>query len=256
MHHLGEVEQAIEMCNEWLARAPDDIGLNGYLSVLQMDQGDMTAASQRAEDVLKQEPDNPDAALVASMWRIEQQEIDLAQQHAETVLRVEPDNARGWFAKGLVHMWRQEHAEAITAIETALERTPDHVGTIVTLGWARFAARDVLGAERTFRRAIEADGTFAEAHGGLAVTLIFQKRIDEARRETQIARRLSPNSLGAIWARGTLLALGGRKEAGEALVAAALQRPLTADGKTMLDHIQQFMRQQAARSEGTPKKLH
>src|SRR5262249_30486770 len=186
---------------------------------------------------------------------IEQQEIDLAQQHAETVLRVEPDNARGWFAKGLVHMWRQEHAEAITAIETALERTPDHVGTIVTLGWARFAAREVLGAERTFRRAIEADGTFDEAHGGLAVTLIFQKRIDEARRETQIARRLSPNSLGAIWARGTLLALGGRKEAGEALVAAALQRPLTADGKTMFDHIQQFMRQQAARSEGTPKKM-
>src|SRR5262249_23146621 len=162
---------------------------------------------------------------------IEQQEIDLAQQHAETVLRVEPDNARGWFAKGLVHMWRQEHAEAITAIETALERTPDHVGTIVTLGWARFAAREVLGAERTFRRAIEADGTFAEAHGGLAVTLIFQKRIDEARRETQIARRLSPNSLGAIWARGTLLALGGRKEAGGALGGGAAAGPAAGGGQ-------------------------
>jgi hypothetical protein len=44
------------------------------------------------------------------------------------------------------------------------------------------------------------------------------------------------------------LALGGRREAGEALVAGALQRPLTADGKTMFDHIQQFVRQQAARS--------
>jgi Tfp pilus assembly protein PilF len=153
-------------------------------------------------------------------------------------------------------MYRQEHAEAIHAIEAALSHTPNHVGTLVTLAWARFAARDVAGAERTFRQAVAADGSFAEAHGGLAVMLIFQKRLEEARRETQIAQRLNPNSLGAVWARGSLLALGGRRETGEALVAAALQRPLTADGKTIFDHIQQYMRQQAARSEGAPKTLH
>ncbi len=132
---------------------------------------------------------------------------------------------------------------------------PRHVGTLVTLGWARFAAHDIPGAERTFREAIAADATFGEAHGGLAVTLIFQKRLEEARRETQVAQRLNPNSLGAVWARGALLALDGKRERGEALVAGALNRPLTADGKTAFDHIQMFLRQQAARSAPTPKQF-
>jgi tetratricopeptide (TPR) repeat protein len=254
LHRLGEVEQAAQACREWLEAHPDT-ALNGYLAVLEMDSGDMTAANRRAEEVLKQHPDNADAALVAGMWQVEQQQIEQAERHFDNVLQAEPDSPRAWFAKGLVHLYRQEHRAAIAAIETALKSMPGNVGTLVTLAWARFAARDIPGAERTFREAIAADGTFGEAHGGLAVTLILQNRRDEARRAAQVAQRLNPNSLGAVWARGALLALDGKREHGEALVAAALNRPLTADGKTVFDHIQIFMREQAARASPTSKEL-
>jgi len=247
LHQQGEVQEAATMCRDWLASDAND-NVDGYLAVLEMDSGEMIAASRRAEEVLQRQPDNADAALVAGMWRIEQQDIEQAQHHIATVLQVEPDSPRGWFAKGLVHMYQQEHADAVAAIETALRSTPGHVGTLVTLGWAKFAARDIVGAERVFREAIAHDGNFGEAHGGLAVSLLFLGRQQEARRETQVARRLNPNSLGAVWAQGGLLALGGRREAGEAFVAAALQVPITADGKTAFEHIQHFVRQQAARS--------
>jgi tetratricopeptide (TPR) repeat protein len=247
LHQQGQVKAAAALCRDWLSSRPDD-GIDGYLAVLEMDNGEMPAASQRAEAVLQRQPGNADANLVASMCRIEQQDIQQAQRHIGYVLQAEPDSPRGWFAKGLVHMYREEHAQAIAAFETALRATPGHVGTIVTLAWARFAAHDISGAERTFREAIAHDRNFGEAHGGLAVTLLYLGQVEEARRETQLARRLNPNSLGAIWAQSGLLALGGRREAGEALIATALQRPLTADGKTMFDHIQTFVRQQAART--------
>ena len=64
LHRLGEVDQAAERCRSWLKANPNN-ALNGYLAVLEMDSGDMTAANRRAEEVLKQHPDNADAALVA-----------------------------------------------------------------------------------------------------------------------------------------------------------------------------------------------
>jgi len=247
LQRQGDVQQAAQLCRDWLAANPND-NVDGYLAVLEMDNGEMAAAYRRAEEVLQRQADNADAALVASMWCIEQQDVDQAEDHIAKVLQVEPDSPRGWFAKGLVHMYREEHADAIAAIEAALRSTPGHVGTLVTLGWARFAARDILGAQRTFQEAIKHDRNFGEAHGGLAMTLLFLGRVEEARRETQLARRLNPQGLGAIWAQSGLLALSGRRELGEALVAAALQRPITADGKTMFEHIQLFVRQQAARA--------
>lgn len=250
LHQLGRIDEAVTLCKQALAGAGDD-ALAGYLSVLEMDSGNITEGHVRAQGVLERDPTNPDAALTESMWCIEQQDIEQAERWVNVCLQSGSGQARGLFAKGLVHMYKQEHAQSIAAIEAALQHTPGHVGTLVTLGWARFAARDIPGAERTFREAIAADGSFGEAHGGLAMTLIFQNRREEARRESQIARRLNPESLGAIWARGSLMALDGNTKAGEATVAAALQRSVTADGKTLMDHIQLFTRQQAARGSST-----
>lgn len=251
MHQLGHLAQAAAVCKEALAASPNDT-LEGYLCVLEMDEGEIQGAFSRAQTVLERSPDNADAALVAGMWRMDQQEIDDSEQYVDVVLRREPKSARGLLGKGLIHLYRQELAAAIAALEAARQRMPEHLGTIVTLGWAHFAAKDLTNAERVFREAIAVDGTFAESHGGLSVVLVFRNRREEARREAQIARRLNPDGLGAVWAQGALMAMNGKREAGEALVAAALQRPITAEGKSMMDHLQNFSRQQVARS----RKLH
>jgi tetratricopeptide (TPR) repeat protein len=254
LHHRGRLDEAIEACNAWLADEPGTAA-RAYLAVLEMDRGDLPAAQRRAEAVLAENPDDPDAALVAGMCMTERQEIDGARRHFERLLALEPDNARGWFGIGLTHMYRQEHAQAIAAIERALVVTPGHVGTLVTLGWAKFTARDVLGAEQVFRRAIAADRNFGEAHGGLAMTLIYQSRITEARRETAIARRLNPHGFGGTWAHGALLGLEGRRAQGEAEVAALLERRVTSDGRSLLEHVQVFVRGQAARTQAKAARL-
>jgi len=126
---------------------------------------------------------------------------------------------------------------------------PDHAGTLVTLGWAKFTGGDPTGAEQAFRRAIAANRNFGEAHGGLAVVLLCLDRRDEGHRESALARRLDPNGFGAAWAQGAELALAGEREKGEAVLAAALKRPIGRDGRSLLDHLQAYVRAQAARAD-------
>jgi tetratricopeptide (TPR) repeat protein len=247
LHHLGDTEHAIEACKQWLERDPGE-AVNGYLAILEMDHGDMPSAHQRAEAVLAKHPDNPDAALVQGMWLTEHQEIDSARGHFEAVVRAEPENPRGWLGIGLVRLYQEETAAAIEAIETAFRQMPKHVGTLVTLGWAKFANRDLAGAEQTFRQAIALDRNFGEAHGGLAITLVFLKRYGEARRATRLALKLNPQGFGAIYAQGALLALDGKRPEGEAKVAKALLRSVTADGLPLIEHVRTYLRRQMARA--------
>ncbi len=251
LHHLGLVNEAIESCRAWLQR--DAAGAaNGYLAVLEMDKGDLPGAYRRACEILRADARNADAALVAGMYLTEQQDIAGAREQFDRLLALEPDNSRAWFGIGLTHLYREEHAAAIEALEKALAADPAHLGALVTLGWSRFANRDLPGAEQVFRQAVAVNRTFGEAHGGLAVTLVFQNRRQEARRHAVIARRLDRHGFGALWARAGLLALDGKREQGEAEVAAALERRVTSDGRTLFEHLQFFLRTQAARS-GTAK---
>lgn len=254
LHRLGDMERAIAACQESLALQPND-AVNGYLALLEMDKGDIRGAHERAREVLKKQPDNTDAALVEGIWLTEQQEVVQAQQHFGRIVQREPDNPRAWLGMGLAALYRGEHQAAIAAFETALKYTPGHAGTMVTLGWARIAQRDLRGAEQTFREAIVANRAFGEAHGGLAVTLVYQGRLHEARRRTAIAQRLDPQSFGALYARSALLALDGKRAQGEAEVAAALLRPHTADGRTLFDHIHLYLRRNSPRSGADKRTL-
>src|SRR5262249_48285516 len=95
-------------------------------------------------------------------------------------------------------------------------------------------------------RAIEVERNFGEAHGGLATTLVWQNRREEAHREIALARRLDPNGFGVVYARSVLMALEGRREQGEHLLARALERTLRPDGRTLMDSIRIFLRSKTA----------
>ena len=244
-HHLGDTAAALETGRQWAAIGGDAAA--GYLALVEMDHGEMAAAHRRAAEVLLRDPGNVDAAIVEAMWSTETQDIERAKSHFDSVVQVQPDNARGWLGLGLAHLYEERTDAAIEALTTATQLMPRHAATLTTLGWARFISRDLSAAERTFRDAIALDRGFAEAHGGLAITLVFMKHYTEARRETRIALRLNPASFGGIYARGALLALDGKRVQGEAEIAQALQRPIMSDGRSLIEHLQVYLRRQIAR---------
>ena len=244
-HHLGDTAAALESGRRWAERGGDEAA--GYLALVEMDHGDMAAAHQRAASVLARDPGNSNAAIVEAMWATETQEFDTAQSLFEGVAGHEQDNPRAWVGIGLGHLLQERHAAAIEAFETAARLLPGHAQTLTTLGWGRYVARDLAGAERAFRQAIAANRGFAEAHGGLALTLVVLQRYAEARRATRIALRLNPQGFGAVYAHGALMAIDGKRAQGEAEIAQALQRPIMADGRSLMNHLQMHLRRQVAR---------
>lgn len=255
-HWAGDMEQATEYCQRWV-NAARDAESRGYLALLHMDRGDIAEARRLAQEVLVESPDNSNAAVVAGTAAIEGQEIAEASEQFQRVLVREPDNARAWLGLGLACLYQQHHPEAITALERASGLVPDSVGIRVTLGWAIVAAREVRRAEEVFRDAIATDRNFGEAHGGLAVALALQMRVDEAREEIRRARGLDPHGFGAVFAHSIILKLQGQHEQATDILANLLQQAPRPDGKTLMEQIEIFLRRNPpppGRALGGPRK--
>ena len=240
-HYAGDTTQAIQLCQKWVDAARDAES-RGYLALLQMDHGDVAGAAKLAEEVLRSSPENTHAALVVGTASIESQEIARASEQFERILAREPDNARAWLGLGLARLYQQQSAEAVAALEKATQLLPESVGIRVTLGWAKITARELLQAERIFRDALEIDHNFGEAHGGLAVALALQARVDEARESISRARRLDPNGFGAVFAQTVLLKIQGKDQLATDILARMLQQAPRLDGKTLIEQIEIFVR--------------
>jgi tetratricopeptide (TPR) repeat protein len=250
LHRTGAMQEALEVVDAWLKLAPA-ASTAGYRALVQMEGGDMEGAVQFAGQVVAHAPDEPSANLVLGIWSIEKQDIDDARNRFERLSATDPDNARAWVGLALTQLYLQQHAASIASFERALEIVPDNVGTIVALAWTHFTNRDVAAAERTFRQAIAVERNFGEAHGGLALVLVWQNRREEARREITLARRLDPRGFGLAYAQSVLMALEGQRPEGEALLARKLEQSLREGGMSIMDNIRMFLRKQYA---GPPPK--
>jgi tetratricopeptide (TPR) repeat protein len=168
---------------------------------------------------------------------MEDREIAAAEGQFARILAREPDNARAWLGVGLVRMYRQQHSEAVAALQRAAELLPSSSGVFVALGWATIVARDLAGAEKVFRHALEVDRNFGEAHGGLATVLALQGRIDDARNAITRARRLNPQGFGAAFAQTLVLKQQGQEREAIDLLSNMLMQAPRQDAQPLIEQI-------------------
>ncbi len=252
LHHLGRTEEALVKASAALERAPDD-RVQGYVSLLQMDAGDIKTASRTAARVLERDPQNIDANLVRGWWGLETQEIDEAQECIDRVLAQRPDDPRSLLGKGLVQLYNQQTPEAVETLQRAVQGMPQSPGAWVTLGWAQIAQGDLPGAEKTFRDAIAIERSFGETHGGLASVLALAGRADEARESIRKARGLNKEGFGVVFAMTVLMANSGKQEAATRLFGNMLLRsPGGTGGMTLIQAVQVFSRRQGRKGGTLP----
>jgi tetratricopeptide (TPR) repeat protein len=223
LHHLGMMTEALDACRRWVELAQDNES-KSYLALLYMDDGDVQAGGKLALEVLAQNPQDVDANIVAGSASTERQEIRAARAHFQTALERDKESGRAWLGLGLVHLYEQEHTKAIDALENAQRIYPTNSGIIVTLGWAKIAAKDPAGAEQVFEQALRVDHNFAESHGGLATALAFQQKTERAREEIKLARRLNPVGFGAEFAHTVILATQGKQHSATVVLERLLEQ--------------------------------
>lgn len=252
LHKQNKTGEALELAEQWSQESPGH-QTDGYISMIELDHGDMTTARTRATEVLKIQPDNPDANTVLGTWYTENQQIDKAEEHYNLVVKAEPNNPRGWQGLGLVHLYNQNYAESISALEKANNAMEGYPTNHLILGWAKLANMDIQGAEKSFRDALNANDNFAEAHGGLATALVYQNKLDEARIEIKKAIGLDAKGFGAVYAQSLTLQLRGKEQQATKVLAKVLQQAPTERSKPIINHIDDYLKAQAANATRLPK---
>jgi tetratricopeptide (TPR) repeat protein len=209
LHHLGEVDQAVEVAGRHPTAAEGDGPTAGVFALLYLDADDAANAGRWADLALQRNPNSIDGLITRGTLDLAEQNADKAEPHFQRVLQAAPDNARAWIGLGSISLMQQNFDEAKQRFEKGLEQLPQHLGTWLVLGWNHLLAGDLPAAERTFQHALELDHNFGETHGALAAVAALQGRHADAERLCTTALRLDPDSQGAVFAQAVMMGAKG-----------------------------------------------
>ena len=224
LHHLGRLEEALEVGQGLAVRFPHDADLMGALAAVALDAEDLGLAA----DYARRAGDQHDGLF-------------------ERALAAYPQDARARLGKGLALMAQGASDEACGEIDRAAELFGRHLGSWVAAGWAYFVKGDYATSRARFETALAIDDTFAEIHGGLAVLDVMDGEIDRARRRIEVALRLDRNCFSAALARVLILSRQGDAASAARVRDIALNTPIGAGGRTIAQVMASFAAQPGRR---------
>jgi len=254
--NAGRRDEASQLCEEGLLRAPGEPMLSHLLAAVLFSKGEIQAARGHVEASLAKRPDNAAGHLLAAriaragknfedalshldraIELAPQREVFIekartldqaslrrqARQAWQAILDVIPESAEAAARLGRLVWEDGDHTTAVSLLERAVQsQAPASVW--FDLGLVRQDLRDLDGAAAAYRKAIELKPDDAEAALNLGVVLQESGDLDAAMRAYRDAYRLRPESFGVI-----AMALTSAPHGRLWLDEAALRRALSAD---------------------------
>ncbi|SAL10812.1 tetratricopeptide repeat protein [Caballeronia telluris] len=244
LHHLGQLDEAIQLGQRHLEHAEFDRELPGALATVCFDASRLELARHFASLT----PDAPDCQAVFALLALNEGEQDTASTLLESAIAARPSSGRVQLGMGLCLLARQEFGRAAEMLDSAAATLKSHAGSWAAAAWAHLFAADLAAARRCFERAAHIDRGFAEAPGGLAVVACREQRFDEARHLVTTALRLDSKCLAAAFASSLLASQAGDQARATEVMRQAMEGSLTAGGPSLGSLI-------ALRMEGAKKHI-
>jgi tetratricopeptide (TPR) repeat protein len=228
--NAGKPEEARQLCEQGLGRAPGDPMLHHLLAAVLFSQGDIQSARGHVDSSLAKRPGHAAAQLLAARIARAARDFDAALSHLDRViavapqreifiekartldqaglkpqaraawqaiLQVVPDNAEAAARLGRLAFEDGDHALAASLLERAVAHdAPAPVW--FDLGLVRQDLRDHDGAVAAYRKALELKPDYAEAALNLGTALQELGDLDQAMQAYGSAYRLRPQSFGTI----------------------------------------------------------
>lgn len=228
-HELGEFETAEARARALLELHSDHRGLNAAVATLAIDIEDVPLAARCAQRA----GDHPEALTTLGTLALEAEDNARARALFEQALERDPSSPRALIGHGLSRLVDADHVGAAVELDRGAELFGTHLGSWIAAGWAHFTAGEMTTARLRFEHALSLDDSFAESHGSLAALDVLEGKLDEARRNVVIAKRLDRASFSAALAEMLLAAGAGDAETSRRIFEAALATPLDASGRTL-----------------------
>ena len=235
-HFLGEMDDAIKQAKLHLAAHPQDPEALGILALLNLDNNDLEAAKEIAEQTLAVDADNLGGLVTLGSLALNRQDEEDAKTYFNHAVAQHPKSGRAWSGMGLATMLSLDVKDALIHFKHAVKHMPDHIGTWHSLGWCQILTNDLSGAKESFNHAMALDRNFAETHGGLAVVAIGQNQLDIAPAMIKRALKLNPMSFAGRFAEGLLSGKGEPKKF-EEMIHTILASPAPTTGDETLKDV-------------------
>ena len=167
---LAREREAIQVLQEGLRRAPNDLGLGVNLGQAWLGCGDTRVAENCFNAVLSFQPDHPEALSGLADVRQATDRAEAAILLYERALQLDP---MGNSYKGLTDaLWETGDVErAVAAIQQGITRHPRDPENYVRLGVLLASGGDLIGAEESYRSALQIRQEYPLALLQLAQTL-------------------------------------------------------------------------------------
>ena len=235
LHHLGEIDEAIEIAKSHLENHPEDAKVAGMLSLLYFDNDDFSNSQAAAENALKLSPNNLDALVSAAGSYIGDEKIDEASEVLNRALMLEPNNGRVLAKIGLINMLNQDLSTAEVNMQKSLKAMPEHIGSWHVLGWIQILQQKTNDAEHTFNHALNLDRTFGESHGGLAVIEAIKGNWAKADEYSKVAKKLDGATMSTYYVDILKLQAEGKGDDATKLINTIMSTNKLPNGATFQD---------------------
>jgi len=238
LHYLGEVKEAIEFAEGYLAGNPGDAQVLAMLSTLYVDSGDMQKAEAVAQRAVAARADIPEALTTLGTVALGAQRGEEASAHFTRALEQNPKSGRAWVGQGLTQMYSLDLDKAEPSLKHGVENMPSHIGSWHALAWCQLLKKDFSAAEASFSKSLELDRNFSESHGGLAVLAAMRGDTAKAKPLIERALRLDPQSFSGRFAQSIVLR-GSKPEVADRMVRTLVSSIKFPDGRPLISALTQ-----------------
>lgn len=192
------------------------------LANLETNQGNREAALATYQKIIQVDAKQLQAFYMSGILQMDAGEMDAAQATVEKILKNFPDRPEGSRLHGLLLYRQGKYEDAKIALENSL-KTQQHLLSYFFLGLSYYGLEQYEIALNQFQKALDLNPGFERARILVAMTLLKQKRLDDAIIEIQKVLRANPNNAYAHNILGSAYLADGQYDQGMAELEAATE---------------------------------
>ena len=192
------------------------------LANIETRQGDREAALAAYQNIIQADAKQLQAFYMSGILQMDLGDLDAAQATVDKILSSFADRPEGSRLKGLLLYRQGKYAEAKVALENSLKKQ-QHLLSYFFLGLSYYGLEQYELALNQFQKALDLNPGFERARVLVAMTLLKQKRLDDAIIEVQRVLRANPNNAYAHNILGSAYLANGQYDKGMAELETATE---------------------------------